>query len=1134
MSQAQVLPGNVPRAPRRLIEWTGERCLPWGDDLAMVYEHYHRYLFAAALAPGKRVLDLASGEGYGAALLATQADEVVAVDIDDASVEHARANYRLANLSFSQADMLELSDLADGTFDLVTCFEALEHVVDHDRLLAEILRLLSPDGILVLSTPDRVVYSLEQGRDNPFHTHEVTQDELVALLSQGFAHVRVWGQNVAVGSVITSVGAEHSAGEVLTLKREKDGWTPGVKLSSTYLLAVASRAPLPELPEHSTLVDIGLELVRSTQGELEQTRAEAAGLVELLGTSEAERDEARAEVTRLVELVSSGEAEREAARAEEARLLELLGSIQSERDAAQSEGARLLGLVTAAEAERDEAEAEGALVLEEQAELFRELSADHDEALRALQHLRRRAVHLERRQETLLESLRVARTNPQSAAMAELNEIKSSAIFPLLDQYRRSVERFAPVGSLRRANYQKVVSRAARLMSSRAAPAPESPGIPALPTVAEPEVSIIIPVYNNWELTVACLRSLAFDSSAVQYEVIAVDDASTDITHDFLPRVEGLNVVQMKQNSGFIGAVNAGLNVARGRFVLLLNNDTVVLPGWLDALMRTIEIEENVGVVGAKLVYPDGTLQEAGGIIWRDGSGLNYGRGGNAEDPSYNFVRDVDYCSGACLLVRKEIFDVLGGLDRRYSPAYYEDTDLAFAARKLGYRVVYQPEAKICHAEGSSNGTDEGSGVKRYQKVSREAFRLKWQTELLAQYESDPGLERVASRRTPAGHVLVVSDRVPLPNQDSGSKRMYELLLALRDLGLAVTFVPNDGQQQGAYSTALQRAGIEVLYGPLDERKLLRELAPALDVAILSRPEPTWRWQPLVRELCPETKIIYDTVDLHFLREARRAEIEADPLVARAAVRYHDMELSLARIADATLVVSAAERDVLFEEDPEIQVHVVPNIHGEEHTGRPFEERKGVLFVGSFPHHPNRDAAHWLVEEIMPLVRLEDPEIFTYIVGSSPTEDILALESENVRILGWVPDLTNLLEHARISAAPLRYGAGVKGKVGESMAHGLPVVTTRLGAEGMGLQHEHDVLVADGAQAFANEILRAYHDADLWTRLAVNGRRAIARDSSPYAIRASLAKILEEIGVKVKLPDASRSSVSSADSKESE
>jgi GT2 family glycosyltransferase/glycosyltransferase involved in cell wall biosynthesis len=1115
----------------------------------MVYEHYHRYLFAAALASGRRVLDLATGEGYGAAILATQADEVVGVDIDDSAIEHARANYRSANVTFSQGDIRHLHDLADGSFDLVTCFEALEHIAEHDQLIAEVKRVLTSDGVLIVSTPDRVVYSDELGRDNPFHTREVTQDELVALLSTGFPQVRVWGQNVAVGSVIAPLGAERGSGEVLTLTREQDGWTPGVKLTSTYLLAVASLSDLPDLPDYSTLVDIGLELVRTSEGDRDAALSEARRLAEIVRRTESDLDDAKAEASRLLELEGAREAELGKARAEEIRLVrakqeelgaarveltrlgDLVRAKQEELGAARVELTRLGEIVRATGAELEQVRAEGARVLEEQVGVYQELLADHDEALRTLQHLRRRAARLEHRQDTLLADMRAIRSGPNSAAM-ELAELKSSAIYPLMEQYRRSVERFAPAGSLRRDTYQRLVSRAARLALPRAGSAPAEVGIPPLRTAGEPEVSIIMPVYNHWELTVACLRSLAFDSSATEYEVIAVDDASSDQTHDFLPKVEGIRVVQLTQNSGFIGAVNAGLEAARGRFILLLNNDTVVKPGWLDALMRTIEVEENVGVVGAKLVYPDGTLQEAGGIIWRDGSGLNYGRGSDASDAAFNFVRDVDYCSGACLLVRKEILDVLGGLDRRYSPAYYEDTDLAFAARMLGYRVIYQPESVVVHAEGSSNGTDERTGVKKYQKVSREAFRLKWQTELLAQYESDPAMERIASRRAPEGQVLVVSDRVPMPNQDSGSKRMFELLLALRDLGLAVTFVPSDGRRQEEYSIALQRAGIEVLYGPLDERKLLRDLAPALDVAILSRPEPTWKWQPLVREICPEAKIIYDTVDLHFLREARRAEIEADPAVARAAARYHGMELSLARIADATLVVSVAERDVLQEEDPDIKVHVVPNIHGEEHSGRAFEERKGVLFVGSFPHHPNRDAAHWLVEEIMPLVRAEDPDICAYIVGSSPTDDIRALDSESARVLGWVPDLTNLLEHSRVSVAPLRYGAGVKGKVGESMAHGLPVVTTRLGAEGMGLEHEHDVLVADDAPSFAAEILRAYHDADLWARLAANGRRTIARDSSPYAIRATLAKILEEIGVKVRLPDASRSSLAASGASE--
>jgi GT2 family glycosyltransferase/SAM-dependent methyltransferase/glycosyltransferase involved in cell wall biosynthesis len=1011
--------------PPRLIEWTGERCVPWSDDLQVVYEHYHRYLFATALASGRRVLDLATGEGYGAALLATQAGEVVAVDIDEASIEHARANYRLGNLTFARADILEPGDLADGSFDVVTCFEALEHVADHDRLLAEVLRLLTPDGVFVVSTPDRAVYSVEQGRENPFHVHELDQDEFVRLLEASFPHVRLWGQDVAVGSFMIPLGLEGGAGEVATLTREAGGWTPGVKPRPTYLFAVASRAELPPLPAYSTLVDLGLELVR--------------------------------------------------------------------------------------DGERRHAEA--------QAEALRELRSVSDAALTSTQRLSRRAERLEQRQQAVLEELRAAQS-ALDASRQELSELTGSPSFRLLGRYRRLVERFAPSGTLRRGAYRYLVAGAIEVVrKSRPAPSlpagPVAPDVPPMPTSTAPEVSIVIPVHNNWDLTAACLRSVAADRCAVAFEVVVVDDASTDDTPALLPQVAGVTAIRLDENVGFIGAVNAGVQAVSSQLVVLLNNDTIVGQGWLDALVDTAELEDDVGIVGAKLVYPDGRLQEAGGIIWRDGTGWNYGRGDDPDDPAFNFVRDVDYCSGACLLVRKEILDATGGLDTRYAPAYYEDTDLAFAARKLGYRVVYQPASTVCHVEGASNGTDESAGIKRYQEVNRTVFAAKWQAELSTRPENQPALVRIASRRAPNGRVLVVDDRVPMPNQDSGSRRMSELLMLLRDLGLAVTFVPDDTDGRGEYSARLRRAGIEVLSGPLDVRKLLRELAPGLDVALLSRPVAASHWQRNVAELCPTTKIIYDTVDLHFLREARRAEIEGNPAVVRAAARYYNLELSLATNADAVLVVSEEERDVLLREQPGLQVYVVPNVHRAEPAGRPFERRQGVLFVGSFPHPPNRDAARWLVNEIMPLVHRTDPDIPVYIVGSHPTDEIRALASDSVQVLGWVPDLRDLYDRARLSVAPLRYGAGVKGKAGESLAYGLPVVTTRLGAEGMGLEHEQDVLVADSAEAFAAEIVRAYRDAGLWTRLAANGRSTIARASSPATVQALLVGILSDIGVNV-------------------
>ena len=983
------------------------------------------------------------------------------MDLDDASIEHARATYRLANLSFEHGDMRELSSLTEASFDLVTCFESLEHINEQDSVMTEVLRVLKPEGIFVVSTPDRRVYSVEAGRDNPFHVHELDHDELAALLSANFRHVRLWGQNTVVGSLILPLGPEDGAGEVLTLVAERGGWTPGTKLSPTYLLGVASAARLPELPGYSTMVDIGLELVLRT---------------------ERERDEARAHVTRLVE--------------QRARVVELQAQTERERDEAQAHVARLV---------------------EEQAESSR-LLADSDATLRSLRQMSRRASNLERRQESILADLRATRLELESS-VAKLSALRSSAI-----RYRLVgvLERIAPRDALR-GRVWKLRARAGGLTSVSEGLRSLAPAnLPVIRTAVAPEVSIVLPVHNNWALTVECLRSLTDDDSAVPRELIVVDDASTDETPQLLAAVKGINVVRLDENVGFVGAVNAGLSAARAPLIVLLNNDTVVRPGWLEALVKTVEVEDNVGVVGAKLVYPDGRLQEAGGIIWKDGSGWNYGRGADPDDPAFNFLRDVDYCSGACLLIRKEILDAVGGLDTRFAPAYYEDTDLAFTARKLGYRVVYQPEAIVCHIEGASNGTEESSGIKRYQEINRTTFCLKWQAELASYPERDPGLVRLASRHAPLGRILVADDQVPTPDRDSGSTRMFELLLLLRDLGFAVTFVPNDRVHREPYTSTLQQAGIEVLHGLLDQHALIRELAPALDVALLSRPESAWRWLLSLRKLAPATRIIYDTVDLHFLREGRRADIEQNLSAARAAAHYYEREISFARKADATLVVSEEERQVLLNELPGLQVHVLGNIHREEDAGRPFLQREGILFVGSFPHPPNRDAAHWLVEEILPLVHREDPDIPTYIAGSYPTDDICALASDTVEVLGWVPDLAELYERVRLSVAPLRYGAGVKGKVGQSLAFGLPVVSTKLGAEGMGLSHEHDVLVGDTAETLAAEIDRLYHDAELWARLAANGRQTITRRSSPSATRCMLTTILAEIGIKLQPTEPTR------------
>lgn len=712
--------------------------------------------------------------------------------------------------------------------------------------------------------------------------------------------------------------------------------------------------------------------------------------------------------------------------------------------------------------------------------------------------------------------LELARTRQRIA------ELETAPLSLIVRRLRLEVDHLAPPGTLRRTVARDLLGRARRRVKEGLAPprdgatAPLEPVVPVVPMAIQPEVSIVIPVHNQWARTAACLCSLAADISSVGYEVVVVDDASTDETPQLLPAVTGIRIVRLEENQGFLGATNAGIIAARGRFIVLLNNDTEVRPGWLDALVATAEADERVGVVGAKLLYPDGTLQEAGGIIWSDSSGHNYGRDQDPDDPRYGFVRDVDYCSGACLLVRADLLAMLGGLDDRFRPAYYEDTDLCFAARHLGFRVLYQPGAVVVHHEGASHGTDPSTGVKRYQEINAKKFAEKWREALTGCGAPDYDHVRQASWRRPSGHCLVIDHALPMPDSDSGSRRMSELLGILTNLGFAVTFVPQNGIDIPRYRHALTSRGIEVLRSPADLDEYIQGVLPDLRLIILSRPTVAWANYPMMRSLAPDALLVYDTVDLHHVRERRRAVAEDSPWAATRSADYHyGMERSLMDLVDQVWVVSEPEAEALLAIDPTTDVAVVPNIHRPEPPGPSFSTRQGIVFVGNYAHDPNRDAAKWLVAEIVPLVRGVLGDVPVSLVGSHMTPDIEALRDEGISVLGWLPTLDALYHRARVFVAPLRYGAGMKGKVGEACAFGLPVISTSVGVEGMNLRDGEDVLIADDADAFAAAVVSAYTDPELWSRLATNGRRAVAESLSVQKVQADLAHTLKSRGLSV-------------------
>ena len=640
----------------------------------------------------------------------------------------------------------------------------------------------------------------------------------------------------------------------------------------------------------------------------------------------------------------------------------------------------------------------------------------------------------------------------------------------------------------------------------------------AFPQVADPEVSVVIPVYNKWAYTAACLRSLAESACRASFEVIVVDDQSSDETADRLDGIEGIVHLRNAKNLGFVGSCNRGAEAARGRYLVMLNNDTQVLDGWLDALIDTFLRYPDTGIAGASLVYPDGTLQEAGGMIFQDGSGWNYGKGDNAARPEYQYVRETDYCSGACIMLQTALFRELEGFDTRYAPAYYEDTDLAFRVRAKGLKVRVQPAATIVHHEGITSGTDVNEGVKRYQAVNREKFMERWQSELSSQPApiQDPGdigsVRRARDHRL-KGRILIIDAYTPEPDQDSGSVRLCYLMDCLLQLGYGVTFMADNRAHAGRYTTALQQAGVEVVYDPWVDslRQFFGERCNDFDFIMISRHYVASNYLSLLRRHCPRSRFIFDTVDLHYLREERMAELENSLPLKRSAAQTRRSELAVINAADATIVVSPVEKTVLQKAAPGARIHVISNIHEVTGSRRSFAERKDIFFVGGYQHPPNVDAAQWFVNSIWPLVHKELPDMEFHLIGSKAPEQVRALHGNGVRFHGFVKTLDPWLDGCRLAVAPLRYGAGIKGKVNMSMSRGQPVVATPMAVEGMFAQSGRDVLVAETAEKFAAEVVRLYQDEALWNHVSAAGQDNVRQYFSIETARLGLQELLNSL-----------------------
>jgi glycosyltransferase involved in cell wall biosynthesis len=344
--------------------------------------------------------------------------------------------------------------------------------------------------------------------------------------------------------------------------------------------------------------------------------------------------------------------------------------------------------------------------------------------------------------------------------------------------------------------------------------------------------------------------------------------------------------------------------------------------------------------------------------------------------------------------------------------------------------------------------------------------------------------------------ILVCDERIPSPDRDAGSARMFLILEALAKSNRVVFLVFN--RPHGIeYEQALWKIGIET-GDVVDYRRLIKQRKFA--AAVLSRPAIAGALLGPVRRADPKLKIIYDMLDVHHLRSAREAVLTGDSRAARESERLRRLETRLALGADLIWCGSSPDQKLMARIAPDTPSVVVPTVHELHERKSTFDERNHLLFVGNFSHRPNADAVHFLAREILPLIRKSLPGIELLVVGDNAPQEFAEYKSSGVRVLGFVPDLDPIIAGCRVFVAPIRFGSGVNGKIGEALSHGLPVVTNTIGAEGWGFTNGMQVLIADTPDDFAAAVLRLYENAGLWQALSDNGYRHIAENYTPEVI----------------------------------
>jgi GT2 family glycosyltransferase len=602
-----------------------------------------------------------------------------------------------------------------------------------------------------------------------------------------------------------------------------------------------------------------------------------------------------------------------------------------------------------------------------------------------------------------------------------------------------------------------------------------------------PQVSIVVVTFSRRDLLERCLQSLAARiSRAMAFETIVVLNDVNPQTRNFLERsVSGATLIASDVNAGFAGACNLGRLAAKGSFLALLNDDTEIEEGWLENLVATAERTPRAGAVGSAVLFPDGRIQEAGSILWNDGTTTPLSRGASSVPPEHDFVRDVDFCSACSLLVPTSVWDAVGGMDEEYFPGYYEDSDLCLRIRKRGLRILYTPRSRVRHHEGSSAHSHFRKFLVQRNRIR---FREIWGSELADSEPPAPDSARSIQRalrrvRPQSRRLLIIDDWLPHHNRGSGFCRMLDVANALADdYAMSIWCAAGADAQQDT----LRDLGIYVVPGPLDAHLSTPDVL--YDAVLISRPHNFGRYADIVRKRQRHAAIIYDAEALYHRRLERRIALERDEnTVAPLALEREDMRDLEGRIrsqVQAIVTISSSEASFFASCAGSCPIATIrPELPWARITTRSFEHRSGVLLVAAWlagADSPNADGLKWFASDVWPRVTAAVPHARLRVTGGAPHHIRRETASPSIEFLDLVPDLYDVYDAARVTITPLRYGAGLSIKSLESLRFGVPVVSTTIGTADWDTLAPGAAWTADTASAFADGVIALLTMSEEW------------------------------------------------------